>query len=740
VSQWWEAYQLVLGVILAVGAATCGVFTVRGGWTPRPPALFRTWIGSAMVVWGVGQAIKAALLLGHAKPPWTALGGAVHVLAILAGMVGLMLLPRAVGGPHQRVRILLDSGLLSVALSLVTWRLLFVPPEATGADRPAIVALELMPEIALVAMALVSAVRDLEPPLIVLAVGAVMFGLSEVSILYASMGDLVPPNPAGQMLCALAGPLVAWGVVRYHPRLRVAEDPAPIEVDPDARATVITTIAALLLLLVGVGEMSWQAWRDGGDLPVDAVSWATLLSAIGMLGVRELLNARMRVGLLTRLHEEATVDPLTGLANRRQLVARLADVCADDPWCLVLLDLDGFKGVNDLLGQAVGDRLLAAVGDRLARSLPRTALVARTEGDEFAVLMPGSTAVGVAVAEVVLTAVRRSCWDVEGVARLPVTASVGVAKVGKAYPTMPEDGEGSGGLSDLTAAGAALHLAKLAGGDRVELFDAAAALARSRRLKLEERLRAAVRDGDLDVKFQPVVHLGTGAIAGVEALARWTDPVLGPIGPQEFIPIAEQTGLIVALGELVLYRALEEAVEHGLPARGIRVACNVSPVQLRVPGFPQLVEDALARYAMPPQLLVVEVTEALLVEEEGPAVDALRRLVELGVTIAIDDFGTGYSALGYLRRLPAQMLKIDRSLTAALVDEAEAKAITRAVIELGARLDVTIVVEGIETSDVAELASAMGASLGQGTLYGQALPMPEIVRLARRPPTGMRLA
>jgi EAL domain-containing protein (putative c-di-GMP-specific phosphodiesterase class I) len=295
-------------------------------------------------------------------------------------------------------------------------------------------------------------------------------------------------------------------------------------------------------------------------------------------------------------------------------------------------------------------------------------------------------------------------------------------------------------LSALSAAGAALQLAKSGGRDRVEVFDGAAALVRTRRLSVEERLRAAIRQGDLDVRYQPVVDLRTGAISGVEALARWSDPRLGTINPQEFIPVAEQTGLVVALGELVLHRTLEQATEHGLPQRGIRVACNVSPLQLRVAGFPQLVEDALETYALPPELLLVEVTEAVLVEEDGPAVQALRRLAEAGVTIAIDDFGTGYSALGYLRRLPAHALKIDRSLTSALVDEVEARAITRAVIDLGASLGVSIIVEGIETSDVAELVTSMGAGYGQGLLYGSAMSMTDIVRLSRRPPSSARPA
>jgi EAL domain-containing protein (putative c-di-GMP-specific phosphodiesterase class I) len=205
------------------------------------------------------------------------------------------------------------------------------------------------------------------------------------------------------------------------------------------------------------------------------------------------------------------------------------------------------------------------------------------------------------------------------------------------------------------------------------------------------------------------------------------------VDPQEFIPIAEQTGLVLGLGEFVLHRSLAQAREHDLPTRGIRVACNVSPLQLRVPTFHHMVEEALAAYSIPPACLVVEVTESVLVEEDSPAVVSLRRLAEAGVTIAIDDFGTGYSALGYLRRLPAQVLKIDKSLTWALIDEPQARAITRAVVDLGRSLAVSIVVEGIETSDVADLVGQMGVGYGQGLLYGSAMPMHEIVRLSRRP-------
>jgi diguanylate cyclase (GGDEF)-like protein len=539
-----------------------------------------------------------------------------------------------------------------------------------------------------------------------------------------------------QLLRALPWPAIAWSTLRHRPRPR-GEPRSAADVDPDARVTLVVTTTSLLLLGLGVGSIILQAH----GLAIDRLSWLLVLAAIGFLWVRELLNTRVRVRLMGRLHEEATSDPLTGLSNRRVLTSRLSEISPGDPWCLLALDLDGFKGVNDLLGHAVGDRLLCAVSNRLVYSMPRAALVARTGGDEFAVLVPGHLQDGQLAAQSLLGAVRRSCWDVEGVTRLPVTASVGVSAVGGLGPVAPAGSPGEvtvDPLAALSAAGAALLLAKAAGRDRIEVFDGSAAASRSRRLSVEERLRAAIAGGEIDVRFQPIVDLSTGAISGVEALARWIDVRLGAVDPEEFIPVAEQTGLVVGLGELVLNRTLEQARTHDLPQRGIRVACNVSPLQLRVPGFHQVVEEALAAHAIPPASLVVEVTEAVLVEEDSPAVLTLRRLAEAGVTISIDDFGTGYSALGYLRRLPAAVLKIDRSLTSVLIDEPRARAITRAVVDLGRSLGVSIVVEGIETSDVADLVSRMGAGYGQGTLYGSAMPMLDIVRLSRRPaPRGL---
>ncbi|HEY6798885.1 MAG TPA: bifunctional diguanylate cyclase/phosphodiesterase [Kineosporiaceae bacterium] len=729
-----------LDVALAIGsvAVMSGTEVLVRGWTGGAEAVFRRWLGVTMVVWGGGQLVKCSLAVAGTTG-FPAYGDLIQFAAAPIAIAGVVTIPRAVGGSFPVLRIGLDGGLLAICGSLLLW--VFWRPQITAHSESRVTAaLMLLFEMVFTTMAVVIAVRDLEVPLIVLALGFFSFTVGDLILLTSRPEAVVPKLWIGQVLWMLCAPTIAWGALNYHPGSRNSDDTAPIDVDPDARMTVVTTTSSLLLLGIGVATVIVKEQQAASSYPRDVVAWVFVLSAIGLLWVRELLNTRLRVRLIGQLHEEATSDPLTGLANRRVLTARIAEVAPADPHCLLALDIDGFKAVNDLLGHTVGDRLLCAVGNRLVRNLPRSALVSRIGGDEFAVLVPGDVADGVAAAEQALAAVRRSCWDVDGVTRLPVSASVGVTAVGIRHRVTPADHPVADHLSAMSAAGAALQLAKAGGRDRIEVFDGTAALMRSRRLSVEERLRAAIEEGGIDVLFQPVVDLATGVITGVEALARWADSRLGPIQPQEFIPIAEQTGLVVELGQLVLDRTLQQATEHRLPDRGIRVACNVSPLQLRVPDFPVQVEQALAMHELPPQTLLVEVTEAVLVDEDGPAVRSLRRLAEAGVTIAIDDFGTGYSALGYLRRLPAHMLKIDRSLTSALVDEPQARAITAAVIDLGCSLGVSIVVEGIETSDVAELVSRMGAGYGQGTLYGSAMPMPEIVRLSRRPSTNRRLA
>jgi diguanylate cyclase (GGDEF)-like protein len=846
------APAVVPGLLAAAAAALGGSLLLLRARRAVAMSDFRRWTALTLLIWAVGQVVHCRLQASPGAPSYPDLGTLLELLAVPTAIAATLTLPRASPGSRSTLRVVLDGGLLSVSTGLLIWRSTSGAMLATVDAAHVLAALVMLIEVLLATILVVYGVRDLDAGTLLVAAGAVSYVAGDLTDMLGHperMGGLHWPT---QVLYLLAWPAIFSGAAKVRPR-GLTPTGTTTDVDPDARVTMVTTTASLLLLALGVGSIiagdpRWPRVRR------DLVSWCLVLAAIGLLWARELLNTRLRLRLVGRLHREASCDPLTGLANRRLLTARLNAIPADDPWCLLAFDLDGFKGVNDLLGHAVGDRLLCAVGDRLVRTLPRSAVIARTGGDEFAVLVPGGLQDGVTAAETVLSAVRRSCWDVEGVNRLPVTASVGLTAVSGLTPTgttiaalqsampRPEDtpaacesgaaaadreatghtiqlpvqpgpvvtapsafgagssgpgasgpgasGPGSSGpgssagaaipeqpgravpdvttarpaasgsssraagdcvpepapsgdcnaapsgfdpLSALSAAGAALLTAKAAGRDRVEIFDGASALLRARRLALEERLRAAVEEGRIDVQFQPIVDLPTGAITGVEALARWKDVRLGVIPPQEFIPIAEQTGLVDALGTTVLHRALRQARQYRLPALGIRLSCNASPLQLLEPEFHDMVEAALAEYEIPPEWLQLEVTEAVLVEENGPAVQTLRRLAEVGVTVAIDDFGTGYSALGYLRRMPAQVLKLDRSLTSALVDEPQARAITRAVVDLGRSLEMAIVAEGIETSDVADAVARMGVGYAQGTLYGSAMSMEDVVRLRLRP-------
>jgi EAL domain-containing protein (putative c-di-GMP-specific phosphodiesterase class I) len=255
----------------------------------------------------------------------------------------------------------------------------------------------------------------------------------------------------------------------------------------------------------------------------------------------------------------------------------------------------------------------------------------------------------------------------------------------------------------------------------VEVYADGVAAARERRIILERRLRLAVARGTVESYGQPVVDLADGSLRGFEALARWTDEELGIVPPTEFIEVAEQTGLVVALGEHLVDVTLAQARAAGVFDAGLTVAINVSPIQLRVPGFVQVVRHHLDRHGVPPRLVTVEVTEAILVADDDPAVRTLEELAELGVDIAIDDFGTGYSALGYLRRLPVGVLKVDRSLTTNLA-ESRTLAIVEAVVGMARRMDIRVVMEGIEEESIAQACRRLGADLGQGWLFGCAVP------------------
>ncbi|HYR12578.1 MAG TPA: EAL domain-containing protein [Longimicrobium sp.] len=435
-----------------------------------------------------------------------------------------------------------------------------------------------------------------------------------------------------------------------------------------------------------------------------------------------------RDGLEERLRHLALHDPLTGLPNRVLLAERMRaalDSLGQEPGarCAVLfLDLDRFKNVNDSLGHGVGDELLRQVAGRLASCAGPADTVARFGGDEFIIFLPRAEGRehALAVADQVREALEAPLEL--GSYRTYTTATIGIALA-----------EGAGGSPDelLRNADMAMYHAKAVGSTRA-VFDGAMHRAVLERLGMETDLRAALARQELGLAFQPIVALATGAVVGAEALVRWDHPLHGHVSPQRFVSLAEDTGLIGALGAWVMGEAARQLAEWRaeLPgAAGLEVSVNVSPWQLREPGLVDAVATTLGEHGLPPAALKLELTESSLVEDPATAAGVLRALKRRQVQVYLDDFGTGYSSLSSLHRLPLDALKIDRSFVGEM-DGASTGAhrgaeIVRTIVAMARSLGVRVVAEGVETREQLAALRALGCDYAQGFLISPPLPAHE---------------
>jgi len=429
-----------------------------------------------------------------------------------------------------------------------------------------------------------------------------------------------------------------------------------------------------------------------------------------------------RKALAAELSHQAFHDNLTGLANRALFADRVDHALhrrRRDPACSVavlFVDLDDFKAVNDGLGHDAGDALLRAVGRRIVGCLRAGDTTARLGGDEFAVLLEDDQAPGEAaeIATRILTALRVPVSV--GERELSVVASIGVTIATGVSTTV--------GL--LRDADIAMYEAKRGGKDRVCAFDPSMRELASDRLALQTDLSAAIEQGQLRLVYQPIVCLDTGLVRGAEALVRWSHPERGEVMPDTFIPIAEQTGLIVPIGELVLGEACHQAARTGST-----VGVNVSGVQFSTPGFLDRVSATLAETGLPPDHLTIEITETALMADTDATARLLDRLREIGVRIAIDDFGTGYCSLAYLQRFAVDVVKIDRAFVAELDTDvvdgaAKGSRLARTIMQMAASLDVTTVVaEGIETEAQLARLRELGCRYGQGFLLSRPMEREE---------------
>ena len=447
-------------------------------------------------------------------------------------------------------------------------------------------------------------------------------------------------------------------------------------------------------------------------------------------------NAKLKDEIFERMQTEQQVwqmahhDTLTGLPNRALLQDRLNQALGQasrysHQVAVMFIDLDRFKGVNDTLGHAVGDELLKEVAERLKLTVRAVDTVARVGGDEFVVVLHEISGPddAVLVAEKILAILGKTA-SIESHA-LHVTSSIGIS-------IYPDDGVDLVQL--MKNADTAMYHAKSAGRNTFRFFASAMNDEASRFFKLEHRLIAALDRGELILHYQPLVDLDRQAVCGMEALVRWLDPERGLIVPGEFIPVAEETGLILTVGEWVLHQAMRQNrlwQEQGHPL--ILVSVNLSPRQFQQKTLVSTIRNILADTGQPATLLELEITESTLMQDVSETLDKLRELAAMGVKLAIDDFGTGYSSLGYLKRFPVHKLKIDRSFVRDLCDDKEDAAIVAAIVGLARNLDIDIVAEGVETEQQLSMFINFGCRKFQG--YYFARPMtPDKSALLFHPP------
>ncbi|WP_244507800.1 putative bifunctional diguanylate cyclase/phosphodiesterase [Methylobacterium phyllostachyos] len=449
---------------------------------------------------------------------------------------------------------------------------------------------------------------------------------------------------------------------------------------------------------------------------------AELQPVVGGSWVVTLEDVSIRKASEARADAMARLDPLTGLPNRLLLRERLAEALArldrtGEACALLLIDLDRFKPVNDTLGHPVGDALLEKVADRLRSTVRPTDTVARIGGDEFIILQAGvRDAAGTqALARRIVDLIGRT-YMVEG-HLLTIGASVGVALA-------PEDGADADRL--LKNADLALYRAKLDGRGTYRFFESEMDARMQARRKLELDMRQALARREFQLHYQPQLQLESGKLIGCEALIRWRHPDRGLVSPLDFIPLAEEIGLIVPIGEWVIRQACRDAMTW--PSH-MSVAVNVSPAQFKSDRLVETIISALATSGLPARRLEVEITEGVLLQENEKTLQTLHRLRELGVRVSMDDFGTGYSSLSYLRSFPFDKIKIDRSFVKDLATKPDGEAIIRAIAGLGKSLGMTTVAEGVETAEQMQRIRLEGCTDVQGYLISRPVPTEDLLEV-----------
>lgn len=715
----------ILGAVLAAGAAVVlmRVAQRRRGAPRHARRLLSAGMGSAAVLPLLVPAAERAVAHGWLAdpPPRTGLATAVAVatavttVLLVTGLVGLA------GVDSYRAAMLrhgLDGALIGAALCFVGWALVSQglpvwPGRAAGDGDPSLARIATVVSAAVLAVGLgmvAAGVCRTRPP----RVGPVVAGLG---VLLTVAGGVATALALCWRLPALApvgGAAVAAGALMLAAAAPAPDPPGP---DPDAAlrggtSLVLPPVAAVVI--VGMYHGLTAGWTDPFGVTAATVVAGTLV-ARHYLTVADARRYAERLSQReAHFRQLAHTDPLTGLANRRRLFEVMQERVVGGPPCVLLaLDLDGFKDVNDMRGHDIGDAVLVEVGRRLAEHLRPGDLAARLGGDEFAVLMWTVPERARPVAERLLAALSEP-YRVPGTT-VYLSVSVGLAAGGTAADV----------ATLLRNADLALRYAKQQGKARVEEYDAAYDAMQRRRSTLDQGLRGAIERGELHLLFQPVVALPSMRPAGAEALLRWHHPELGAVSPEEFVAVAEESGMVSVVGSWVLHQACHALSRLLAEGHDVWLSINVSPRELRSADYLKQVSDALIAHRVPPQRLVLEVTEHAVATDVEELATHLARLRAVGVRIALDGFGAGYSSLSQLRELPVDLLKIDRRLVDAgpvAAHGGRSVPLVDVVVRLGQRLGLEVIADGVSDEERLRAVVDAGCRFGQGRYLGAAVP------------------
>ncbi len=701
-----QALRLPLLVLCALSSLGAMAYAVRRIALPDQRGPWLHLLGSASLFFA-GVVIRA-LVPGAGESPPTAMALIPNAFVLpgylLMGVAfgTLLKLRRALEDDPARV----DAVLAGLATAFMCWTYLVAPSIQQDGLSPLRFANAFFPVIDVVLLVLVAqlALSGARAPalwLLILAAAAMFTG---DFVFMLRDGELAPVSAELVDVLFMATFLLVASAM-LDPSMRTLTQPQRIVVrDLSKLRTALIALTVVVPVVITTVEPT-SGVLDGA---VRAVLCVCLVFAILYRVVRS-NNSRVRAERATR--RRATHDELTDLPNRGLLVETVA-AWKDREIGLLFIDLDRFKLVNDHWGHGVGDELLCAVADRLSRQARQGDLVCRIGGDEFIVAVPSAdAAASAAFAERVIASF--TCPFNLSVGDVVITASIGVA-------TSPGAAQA---LDLIRDADTAMYKAKDFGRSTYALFDESQREQVRNRMDLEQALRGALERGELYATYQPLVSLTTGELDGFETLMRWDHPELGAVSPLQFIPVAEETGLIVDAGAWLLRESVRQLAAwrtvRGPGAHPLHVSVNVSVRQLRDHALVGIVRDVLQETGLPPAALWLEITESGVMEDLETALGALTALRDLGVTLAIDDFGTGYSSLSYLNRLPVGILKIDRSFVSEVGEHGANESIVRAVLAMAKAMNLRVVAEGVETPLQRDWLRAQGCDLGQGWLFGK---------------------